>query len=94
MTAFLASGFGYDPDPENFRRTYVGGSDAGPLPGEVPNSRFQKTRREVYLQKIGEITPPDLFSLIIMVIPLILLFEITILIAKFMKRGVAEEVAL
>jgi len=32
------------------------------------------------------ITPPDLFSLIIMVIPLILLFEITIFIAKFMRK--------
>jgi len=36
------------------------------------------------------ITPPDLFSLIIMVIPLILLFEVTIFIAKFMRK---EEVA-
>ena len=32
------------------------------------------------------ITPPDLFSLIIMVIPLILLFEVTIFIAKFMRK--------
>lgn len=32
------------------------------------------------------ITPPDLFSLIIMVIPLILLFELTIFIAKFMRK--------
>jgi len=39
------------------------------------------------------ITPPDLFSLIIMVIPLILLFEVTIFIAKFMKRDKIEGVA-
>jgi sec-independent protein translocase protein TatC len=32
------------------------------------------------------ITPPDLFSLIIMVVPLILLFEVTIFIAKFMRK--------
>jgi len=38
------------------------------------------------------ITPPDLFSLIIMVIPLILLFELTIFIAKFMKRDEVEVV--
>tara|TARA_Y100000310_G_C20689493_1_gene821275 strand:+ start:1352 stop:2071 length:720 start_codon:yes stop_codon:yes gene_type:complete len=34
------------------------------------------------------ITPPDIISLVIMVIPLILLFEITIFISKFMKKGV------
>jgi len=36
------------------------------------------------------ITPPDLFSLIIMVIPLILLFEVTIFIAKFMRKDKVE----
>jgi len=40
------------------------------------------------------ITPPDLFSLVIMVIPLILLFEITIFIAKFMRKEEVEEVAI
>lgn len=38
------------------------------------------------------ITPPDLFSLIIMVIPLILLFELTIFIAKFMRKDKVEVV--
>ena len=38
------------------------------------------------------ITPPDLFSLIIMVIPLILLFEVTIFIAKFMRKDNVEVV--
>lgn len=52
--------------------------------------QLKKTRRYaiiVLLVLAAFITPPDIFSLIIMVIPLILLFEITIFITKFMKRG-------
>jgi sec-independent protein translocase protein TatC len=38
------------------------------------------------------ITPPDFFSLIVMVVPLIILFEITIFIAGFIKKDVKKEV--
>ena len=51
--------------------------------------QIKKLRRYVIISLLvlaAVITPPDLFSLIIMVIPLIGLFELSLIIAKFMKR--------
>lgn len=56
----------------------------------VRPGQLKKTRRYAIIILLGLaafITPPDVFSLIIMVVPLILLFEVTIFITKFMKRG-------
>ena len=53
--------------------------------------QLKKTRKYAIIVLLGLaalITPPDIFSLMIMVVPLILLFEITIFITGFMKRGV------
>ncbi|MAE42735.1 twin-arginine translocase subunit TatC [Candidatus Woesearchaeota archaeon] len=59
-------------------------------------SHLKKVRKHVIIGLIilaAIITPPDFFSLIIMVVPLVILFEITIFIARFMKRDVKKEVA-
>ena len=59
-------------------------------PGQI-----KKVRKHVIIGLLvlaAIITPPDLFSLIIMVIPLILLFEFTIFIAKFMRKDKVEVV--
>ena len=56
--------------------------------------QLKKIRKHVIIGLLilaALITPPDVFSLIIMIIPLILLFEITICIAKFMRK---EEVVI
>ena len=58
-------------------------------PGQL--KKMRKHAIIVLLVLAAIITPPDLFSLIIMVIPLILLFELTIFISKFMRK---EEVAI
>jgi sec-independent protein translocase protein TatC len=51
--------------------------------------QIRKLRKYVIISLLvlaAVITPPDLFSLVIMVIPLVLLFELSLIIAKFMKR--------
>lgn len=51
--------------------------------------QIKKLRKYVIISLLvlaAIITPPDLFSLVIMVIPLVLLFELSLIIAKFMKR--------
>ncbi len=51
--------------------------------------QIQKIRKHVIIGLLvlaAIITPPDLFSLLVMVIPLILLFELSLIIARFMNR--------
>jgi len=62
----------------------------------IKPGHLKKVRKHVIIGLMvlaAIITPPDLFSLIIMVIPLILLFEVTIFIAKFMRKDKVEVVA-
>jgi len=59
----------------------------------IKPGQLKKVRKQVIIGLLvlaAIITPPDLFSLIIMVIPLILLFELTIFIAKFMRKDKME----
>lgn len=61
----------------------------------IKPGQLKKVRKHTIiglLVLVAIITPPDLFSLVIMVIPLILLFEITIFIAKFMRKDDLEVV--
>jgi len=61
----------------------------------IKPGQLKKVRKHTIiglLVLVALITPPDLFSLIIMVIPLILLFEVTIFIAKFMRKEEVEVV--
>ena len=57
-------------------------------PGQLKKARKHTIIGLLVLAAI--ITPPDLFSLVIMVIPLILLFELTIFISKFMRKKEVE----
>jgi len=56
--------------------------------------QIKKSRKYVIIGLLifaAIITPPDLFSLIIIVIPMIILFEITLLIARFMRKDKVEK---
>ena len=56
--------------------------------GFLKSEQIKKTRKYVVIILIcfaAIVTPPDIFSLIVMIIPLLLLFEVTAFFTKFIK---------